>query len=117
MVAEIRALADEPAGDPKKVEAEAAFEFAEDYLWKHGVDRLPIYASGKFISPPPLPPRIDAALRRIGGLGGLNQITDETRAFKRRDFVAAYLKKRRWLSRCHFVKHSCRFNRKDWFCG
>ncbi|MGB8785918.1 MAG: hypothetical protein WCD02_22590, partial [Terriglobales bacterium] len=57
---------------------------------KWGVDLMPIYSGGKRIEAPALPPRIAYALRRIGGLCGLNQVTQENRPFMFRDFCEAY---------------------------
>jgi len=49
-----------------------------------------IEARGKTLEPPPLPPRIDYALRRIGGLRAVNQITERSRPFMYKDFCEAY---------------------------
>jgi hypothetical protein len=89
-VAELRELAGAAGKDQRSVEAEAAWKFAYDYLRKWGVDRLPLFKAGATIEAPALPPRIDYALRRIGGLRGLNQITEENRPFVFKDFCEAY---------------------------
>jgi hypothetical protein len=93
-IAELRELAGIGAKDARDVEAEAAWKFVNDYLRKWGVDLMPLYShSGgvrKQIDPPALPERIDYALRRIGGLSGLNQITKDSRPFMFRDFCEAY---------------------------
>jgi hypothetical protein len=88
--AELRELAGAAGKDQRSVEAEAAWKFANDYLRKWGVDRMPMFRPGKTIEAPALPPRIDYALRRIGGLRGLNQITEENRPFMFKDFCEAY---------------------------
>jgi transcriptional regulator with XRE-family HTH domain len=89
-----RLLPELPAGasdkDLQRVEAESAFDLACDYLREHGVDLLPTYCKGRLVPPPPLPPRIDYALRRIGGLRGLNELTEDSRPSLRRDFIEAY---------------------------
>lgn len=72
--------------DARKVEANAAWESANRYLQRHGVVKY----DRDFITRPPLPPRIEYALRRIGGLSGLNQITADSRPFMYRDFCEAY---------------------------
>ena len=73
-----------------KVETEAAWVFAMNYLRRWGVERLPLYQSGKRVEAPQLPARIEYAVRRIGGLRGLNQITEESRPFVFKDFCEAY---------------------------
>ncbi len=60
------------------------------YLHKWGVDLLPLWTSKGKIEAPPLPQRIDYALRRVGGLRGLNLIDEEKRPFMFRDFCEAY---------------------------
>jgi hypothetical protein len=89
-ISELRELAGAKPEDARKVEADAAWNYALDYLRKWGVDRMPLYSRGKRIDPPALPPRIEYALRRIGGLWGLNQITAESRPFVQKDFTEAY---------------------------
>jgi hypothetical protein len=89
-IAELRDLAGFAVKDLRNVEAEAAWKWANDYLRKWGVDLLPIYSGGNRIDAPALPQRIDYALRRIGGLSGLNQITEDNRAFMFRDFCESY---------------------------
>jgi hypothetical protein len=87
-IAELRTLARtvtaENAEEKKKVEANDAWEFVNKYLRKWGVAR---YDDDRR---PRLPARVDYALRRIGGLSGLNQITAQSRPFMYRDFVEAY---------------------------
>jgi hypothetical protein len=89
-IAQLRELAGRAAKDERNAEAEAAWECANAYLREWGVDRMPIRSGGKLTTSPVLPPRIAYALRRIGGLAGLNQITEERRAFMFRDFCEAY---------------------------
>ena len=89
-IAELRELAGAKVADAQKVEAEAAWKFAGDYLRKWGVDLLPLYSGGNIIEAPALPARIEYAMRRIGGLRGLNGVTDESRPFMFKDFVEAY---------------------------
>jgi hypothetical protein len=89
-IAELRELAGTKPSDTSKIAAEAAWTFAMEYLRRWGVDRLPLWSSGRQISAPPLPPRIVYALRRIGGLSGLNQVTEESRPFAFKDFCEAY---------------------------
>ena len=54
------------------------------------MDLLPLYSQGKKNTAPPLEPRIDYALRRIGGLKGLNQVNAESWPFVYRDFCESY---------------------------
>ena len=89
-ISELRDLAGLAAKDVANVEAEAAWKFANDYLRKWGVDRMPLRSKGQWIEAPELPERVAYALRRIGGLSGLNQITEESRPFMFRDFCEAY---------------------------
>ena len=89
-VAELRDLAGVAAKDTRNVEAEAAWKWANDYLRKWGVDLMPLYSNGKRIEAPAIPPRIAYALRRIGDLRGLNQVTAESRPFMFRDFCEAF---------------------------
>lgn len=90
-VAELRALA---TGSTVKqqldVEAMVAWDTANHYLREWGVDLMPVYSRGAIERAPVLPPRIEYALRRIGGLMALNQITEERRPFMVRDFVQAF---------------------------
>src|SRR5438552_11065737 len=51
---------------------------------------MPLHSEGKIIDPPALPSRIEYALRRIGGLRGLNQVTADSRPFMYKDFCGAY---------------------------
>jgi hypothetical protein len=89
-LAELRNLAGTTADDRKKVEADAAWNYVNEYLRKWGTDLLPIYSGGKRIMAPRLEPRLEYALRRIGGLWRLNQVTDESYPFVYRDFCEAY---------------------------
>ena len=89
-VAELRGWAGASVEDEKKVEAQAAWNHVNEYLRKWGVDKLPIRSSGQWITAPPLEPRLEYAVRQIGGLWRLNQITDENYAFVLRDFCEAY---------------------------
>lgn len=89
-LAELRNLAGAKTVDQNKVEADAAWDYVNKYLRKWGVDLLPLYSQGKKITAPPLDSRIDYALRRIGGLKGLNQVDAESWPFMYRDFCEAY---------------------------
>jgi len=89
-IAELRDLAGVAAKDTRNVEAEAAWKWANDYLRKWGVDLMPIYSNGTRTEAPTIPPRIAYALRRIGDLRGLNQVTAESRPFMFRDFCEAF---------------------------
>jgi hypothetical protein len=89
-IAELREFAGGSMEDHGKVETEAAWVFAMNYLRRWGVERLPLYQSGKRVEAPQLPARIEYAVRRIGGLRGLNQITEESRPFMFKDFCEAY---------------------------
>jgi hypothetical protein len=89
-IAELRDLAGAAAKDERNVEAEAAWKWATDYLRKWGVDLMPIYSGGKRLEAPAIPPRIAYALRRIGGLSALNQITADSRPFMFKDFCEAW---------------------------
>jgi hypothetical protein len=89
-IAELRELAGVAAKDRHNVEGEAGWKWANDYLRKWGVDLMPLWSNGKRIDAPAIPPRIEYALRRIGGLSGLNQITADSRPFMFRDFCEAY---------------------------
>jgi hypothetical protein len=90
-LAELRDLSGSSAEEEKKVEAQAAWQQANDYLRKWGVDKLPVRSAGKWITPPPLDPRLEYAVRQIGGLWRMNQVTDETYHFIFRDFCEAYM--------------------------
>jgi hypothetical protein len=89
-LAELRNFAGAGSEAENKVEADAAWKFVNDYLQRWGVDRLPIYSGGKQVTAPPLPPRIDYALRRIGGLRGLNHMDVTKLPFMYKDFCEAY---------------------------
>ncbi len=89
-VAELRSLAVSSSDDEKNVEANAAWDYVNDYLRKWGVDLLPLHSGGQVITPPPLDSRTDYALRRIGGLRALNQVDIDKLPFMRRDFCEAY---------------------------
>jgi hypothetical protein len=90
-VAELRELSGSSVDDEKTVEAQAAWQHANEYLRKWGVEKLPVRSGGKWITPPPLEPRLEYAVRQIGGLWRLNQVTDETYHFMFRDFCEAYM--------------------------
>jgi hypothetical protein len=89
-VAELRKFAGAAADDEKKVEADAAWTFVNNYLREWGVDQLPIYSKGEKITPPPLHPRVEYALRRIGGFQVLHQMDVNKMPFTYRDFCEAY---------------------------
>jgi len=89
-IAELRRLATCSPEDEKKVEADAAWNYVNEYLREWGADLFPIYSSGKTITPPPLDSRSEYALRRIGGLRSLNLLENERRPFMYRDFCEAY---------------------------
>ncbi len=89
-LAELRNFAGSRGDDEKKVEAEAAWTYVNNYLRKWGADLLPIYSGGKQIMPPPLDARVDYALRRIGGLQALHQMDLNKMPFIYRDFCEAY---------------------------
>jgi hypothetical protein len=88
-LAELRDLAGSKT-EELKVEAQAAWNYVNDYLRKWGVDRLPVRSGGKLITAPPLEPRLEYAVRQIGGLWRLNQVTDQNYHFIFRDFCDAY---------------------------
>ena len=88
-LAELRDLAGSKT-EELKVEAQAAWNYVNDYLRKWGVDRLPVRSGEKLISAPPLAPRLEYAVRQIGGLWRLNQVTDQNYHFIFRDFCDAY---------------------------
>lgn len=89
-IAELRNFAGANSDDEKKVEADAAWTYVNDYLRKWGVDLLPIYSGGEQILPPPLNSRVDYALRRIGGFQALHQMDVAKMPFIYRDFCEAY---------------------------
>ena len=95
-VAELRNLAganpaDVNEEDEIKVEADAAWTHVNDYLRQWGVDQLPLYSNGgKLTPPPPLAPRAEYALRRIGGFQALHQMDINRMPFIYRDFCEAY---------------------------
>lgn len=89
-IADLRKLA---AGEMKQsVEAMAAWDAVQRYVREYGVERMPVYVRGKgLVDPPPLPARIEYALRRIGGLQALRAGgQDEAFPFLLRDFCAAF---------------------------
>ena len=89
-VAELRNLATASSDDGKKIEANAAWNFVNQYLQKWGADLLPIYSGGSVTTAPPLDPRTQYALQRIGGLRALNQVELNKMPFMYRDFCEAY---------------------------
>jgi len=89
-MSELRDLSGSTADDQRKVEAQAAWTYVNEYLRKWGIDQLPVRSGGKWITAPPLEPRLEYAIRRIGGLWRLNQITDESYPFVYKDFCEAY---------------------------
>jgi hypothetical protein len=90
-LAELRELSGSSAEEEKRVEAQAAWEYVNEYLRKWGVEKLPVRSGGKWITAPPLEPRLEYAVRQIGGLWRLNQVTDESFHFIFRDFCEAYM--------------------------
>jgi len=76
--------------DGQKVQANAAWNYVNEYLRKWGADLLPLYSNGKITIPPPLDARTDYALRRIGGLQALNHVELANLPFMYRDFCEAY---------------------------
>jgi hypothetical protein len=84
-IAELRDLAGMKAKDAQQVEANAAWEYANRYLRRHGVVKYDLDDR------PAQPPRIEYALRRIGGFAVLNQITAESYPFKYKEFCEAYV--------------------------
>ena len=94
-VAELRNLADANAESGSKeaeakVEADAAWTYVNDYLRKWGVDQFALYSKDGKQTPPPLDPRADYALRRIGGFQALHQMDISRMPFVYRDFCEAY---------------------------
>lgn len=89
-ISELRELADAKPEDARDVEANAAWNYTLDYLRKWGVGRMPVYSGGKRFDAPQLPAYCEYALRRIGGLWALNQITATSRPFVKKDFIEAY---------------------------
>ena len=89
-IAELRDFAVGKPEDLAKVEAEAAFEFTLNYLREWGVDLSPRFQGGEWQYAPALPARVEYALRRIGGLRGLNNLTYEARPFAFKEFVEAF---------------------------
>jgi hypothetical protein len=89
-LAELRNFAGVNSGDEAKVEAAAAWAYVNEYLRKWGADLLPIRSGGTEIPPPQLDPRVEYALRRIGGLQALNQMDMNRMPFMYRDFCEAY---------------------------
>src|SRR5437667_1586299 len=77
-LSELRDFSGASADDQKKVEAQAAWNYLNKYLAEWGVDRLPVRSAGQWITAPPLEPRLEYALRQIGGLWRFNQVTDES---------------------------------------
>ena len=88
--AKIRELAGCGADTARDVVGESAWAWITNYLRSWGVDRLPVYSCGERIEAPSVPKGIEYALRAIGGLRALNQITSESRPFMKKDFITAY---------------------------
>ena len=89
-IAELRDWSGFSPETQKSIEAQEAWVHVNNYLRKWGVDRMPIRSDGKWITAPPLEPRLEYALRQIGGLWRLNQVTDENYPFVYKDFCEAY---------------------------
>jgi hypothetical protein len=89
-VAEIRKLAGSIPSEENKIEALAAWNHVNEYLRQWGVDRLPQRSGGTAIEAPPLDPRTEYALRRIGGFRALNWVLMKNLPFMQRDFCEAY---------------------------
>jgi len=89
-ISELRELAGADPEGMRNVEAQAAWVWVNEYLRTWGVDRMPVYQGGRRIEAPPIPTRIDYALRRVGGLQALNQVTFDSRPFMQKDFIEAY---------------------------
>ena len=89
--AQLRKLAGIGQEDVKSVEADHAWNYVQDYLRRWGVNPLPVRCAGRLTMPPTIPPRIDYALRRIGGLSAVNQVSLDSLPFMRKDFAEAYL--------------------------
>ena len=51
---------------------------------------MPLWSNGKTIEAPAIPPRIQYALRRVGGIRALNLVTADSQPFMFRDFCEAY---------------------------
>jgi integrase-like protein len=81
-ISELRDFAGAKVEDAQQVDTNAAWEFANDC--RYGVVKY------DRDNRPPLPGRIEYALRRIGGLSGLNQVTAESFPFKYKEFCEAY---------------------------
>lgn len=105
-IAKLRELAGSAPAQQKQVEsveAQAAWNEVQRYISKHGVERLPVHVRSKGepgkpgyvpshqAPPPPLPARIEYALRRIGGLQALRGGDMDTAfPFLLRDFTAGF---------------------------
>lgn len=74
----------------QEVEAEASWQSVWAYLRRWGVDLMPVRHDGDQIEAPKLEPRTAYALRTIGGLSALNQVTVDHLPFMRKDFFAAF---------------------------
>lgn len=73
------------------VEAGEAWDFVQRHLREWGSDGMPQWCRGGVMrEPPALPRRIDYAVRQLGGLWAINQVTNASLPFMRKDFIEAY---------------------------
>jgi hypothetical protein len=93
-IAQLRDLAGANDADLRRIESEAAWQFALHYSGEPGVCRPPYFifdkGTARYDYPPPPPPRVDYAVDRIGGWKALSEMTEKSRPFLRLDFLEAY---------------------------
>jgi hypothetical protein len=83
VIAKIRQCAGVSSEQKKASEADAAWQYVLKYISKG-------YACDWYTNAPALPPRIDYAVRHIGGIHAVNNADDKALTFMRRDFCQAW---------------------------
>jgi hypothetical protein len=72
------------------VDANEAWNEVQRYLRLWGGEGHPFWRNGQREYPPPLTPRLDYAMRRVGGLRAIDRVTAAALPFMRKDFDEAY---------------------------
>ncbi|HET6180524.1 MAG TPA: hypothetical protein VFE61_26630 [Candidatus Sulfotelmatobacter sp.] len=95
-IAELREWAGYKTQDVIDVQARDAWQTVQHYIRKHGYPMYPTFMGRgedgeiRWSSPEPLPPRIAYAVRAIGGLRAVNDVTTQALPFMVKDFIIAF---------------------------